>query len=83
MELFVRVVVRGKTSCLVFAEGEDTEGGEGLMEEVMDAVLEGFVEVDEDVATEDEVELVEWAVCDEVVLSEEDVFFEGGVEGEF
>ena len=65
---------------LLAPEAEEAEAAEAVVEQPGDAVLERRVEVDEHVAAEDHVELVEAAVGGEVVLCEDDVRGEIGVE---
>src|SRR5205085_6639279 len=62
------------------AEAEDAGGAEAVAEQLDDAVLQRDVEVDEHVAADDEVEVAEGAVGGEVVLGEDDIPQQVGVE---
>src|ERR1044071_2675916 len=72
----VAVGQRSEEGRFLAPEREDAEGFEALREEAVDAVLERLVEVDEDVAADDDVELVERAVHRDVVLRPDDVLGE-------
>src|SRR5207248_5234186 len=61
-------------------EAEGAKAGETVVEEAVDPGLERPVEVDEDVAAEDDLKLVEAAVLGEVVLGPDDVLAKVGVE---
>ena len=73
VELLVAVGVAREPERLLAAEREDAEHHEALVEQLVHAVLQRAVEVDQHVAADDHVELVERAVRDEVVLREDDV----------
>src|ERR1019366_4340714 len=65
---YVRVADR-----LLLAEAEDSEHLEAVEKGLLHAVLQLIVEVDEDVAAEDHVEVIERCIGDEVVLREDHV----------
>ena len=74
VELLVAVLVRREarsTPCCPSARMPNVL--EAVVEQLVHAVLQRAVEVDQHVAAEDDVELVERAVGDEVVLREDDV----------
>src|SRR5947209_20220638 len=80
VELRVAVLLAAEADRLLAAEREDAERLEALVEERLDAVLERLAEIDHHVAADDQVELVEGAVRDEVVLGEHDVVDQRAVE---
>src|SRR5687768_12311279 len=72
-EVFVRGLVRRELDGFLRAQGQEPEADQALVEEAVHAGLEVAVEVDEDVAAEHQVELVEGAVAHQVVLGKGDV----------
>ena len=73
IEGFVAVDDGGELERFLPAQTEHAEHLHGLEEELLHAVLQGVVEVDQDVAAEDDVEVIERGVGDEIVLREDDV----------
>src|ERR1700750_2399997 len=65
---------------LLLAEAENPEHLHRLQKETLDTVLQGVVEIDEDVPAEDDVEVIERRIRHEVVLRENDVLAQGGAE---
>src|SRR5436190_9047299 len=80
IELVVAGLELGEADRLLVTEAQDPEPCKALVEQAMDVVLEGPVEVDHHVAAEDDVELLERAVLDEVVLGPDDVLRQRPVE---
>ena len=68
--------MRREADRLLLAEAQESAAGETLEEEAVHVILEGLVEVDEDVPAQDEVELVEGCVRDEVVLGEDEILLQ-------
>ena len=62
------------------AQAEEPETPQALVEQAMHALLQRPAEIDDDVAAQDRVELVEGAVGDQVVLGEDHVAAEARVE---
>src|SRR5688500_11396565 len=72
-KLFVARLELRHSEGLLRPERENPEMDERVVEEPMDSRLQRAVEVDEHVATQDDVELGEGPIGDEVVLREHDV----------
>src|SRR5687768_758690 len=72
-EVLVRGLVRREPDRLLRPQGQEAEADQALIEQPVHAVLEIPVEVDEDVAAQHDVELVEGSVGHQVVLREVDV----------
>src|SRR6185295_1556939 len=72
-ELLVVRFVRGEAHGLLHAQPQEAEADEALVEQTVHTLLEVAVEVDEDVAAHDEMELVERPVRGQVVVRERDV----------
>src|ERR1044071_5267784 len=72
-ELLVMRFVRGEARGLLHAQAQEAEADEALVEQAVHPLLQVAVEVDEDVAADDEMELVERPVRGQVVLGERDV----------
>src|SRR6476659_2490267 len=76
VDLFVAFLIRGKSERFLAAECEDAERGQAVVEKCEHSRLESFVEVNENVAAENDVELAERSIRDEIVLRENDVLRE-------
>src|SRR5260221_3548827 len=72
-ELLVMRFVWSEPRRLLQAQPQEAEADEAVVEEAMDPVLEGAVEIDEHVPADTEAAVVEPAVGGEVVLREHDV----------
>src|SRR4051794_26845712 len=73
IELFVAIGDRREEHRLFLAHAEDAEHLQTVDEELLHALLQGVVEVDQDVAAEDDIEVIEGRIGDQVVLREDDV----------
>src|SRR3954463_10818742 len=73
IELFVAIRHRREAHRLFLAQAEDAEHLQTVDEELLHALLQRVVEVDQDVAAEDDVEVIEGRIGDQVVLREDDV----------
>src|SRR5678816_2624866 len=76
IQRLVALGVRRVQERLLAPQAEDAEAPEAREDEAMHAILQLAREIDHHVAAEDEVELVEGAVGDEVVLREQDLLLE-------
>src|SRR4051794_26174809 len=72
VQLLEAGLVRSELDRLLVAERQDPERLERVVEQVVNPVLEALAEIDHHVPADDDVELVECAVGDEVVVGEHD-----------
>src|SRR5262249_55518169 len=63
-------------------QGEEAGGRQAFVQQAVNTPREGLVEINQDVPAEDDVELVERAVGDQVVLGEDDVLRKGALEND-
>src|SRR5581483_6993815 len=80
VQLLETALVVGEANRLPVAEAKGAKAVEAFVEEAVDPVLQRAVEIDQHVAAQDHVKLVEAAVLGEVVLRPDDVLSERGVE---
>jgi len=73
VKFLVAVAVRSEVDGLLVSQAEKPGRAEAFIEEVMNACGERVIKVDQNVPAEHEMELIERAIGDQVVLRENDV----------
>ena len=79
-DLLVPAAVRAEDQRLAVAQRQVARPDQAAVKQPVGALLQGRLEIDQDVGAQDQVELVERAICDEVVSGPGDVALEVSAE---
>ena len=80
IQVFIELRSRRKLQRLLVTQTKDSKHTQTVVEQIVNARLQIFVEIDHHVATQDHLKLIERTVGSKVVLGKHDIAFERGTE---